>query len=164
MLAAPLTGVAAPLAVHIPYLVAVVAQIVLVVLLQLLEAGLGHIHQLDAGLHRRGARLVALGDVLLARARGLLHLVHRAVANLRQVMLQEVAGDVVDALRLLEGDEFLVVALGGVRKLLLSVGIEVRMRIMGTMGTMGIYKREARVRGSGERNLEEVSKQIVLHR
>lgn len=109
-LTAPLAGVATLLAVDIPNLVAVVAQIVLIVLLQLLEARLCHIDKLDARLRRGGSRLVAFGDVLFARASGLLHLVNRAVANLRQVMLQEIVGNVVDALRLLEGDEVLVVA------------------------------------------------------
>ena len=111
MLAAPLTGVAALLAVDIPNHITMISQIVLVVLLQLLEARLSHVDKLDASLHRGCSRLVAFGNVLLARACGLLHLVDRAVAYLRQIVLQEIVGDVVDALRLLKGYEVLVVAL-----------------------------------------------------
>ena len=89
-----------------------IAKIVLVILLQFLEACLCHIHQFDASLHRGSARLVALGNVLLARASRLFHLVDRAVAYFRQIMLHEIECDVVDALRLLEGDKVLVIALG----------------------------------------------------
>ena len=112
MLLAPLPGIHALLATNIPFLVAMIAKIVLVILLQFLEACLCHIHQFDASLHRSCARLVALSDVLLARASSLHHLVNSAVANLRQIMLHEIECDVVDALRLLEGDKVLVIALG----------------------------------------------------
>ena len=113
MLLAPLSGGVALLAAGIPNLVAVVAQIVLVVLLQLLEAGFGHVDQLDASLHRGGSRFHAFGNILLPAARRLLHLIDRAVAYRRQVMLHEIDGDVVDAFRFLESEEVLVVTFRG---------------------------------------------------
>lgn len=67
---------------------------------------------IDTSLHRSSARLVAFGNILLARTRSLHHLVDGAVANLRQVMLYEIKRDVVDAFRLLEGDKVFVVTFG----------------------------------------------------
>ena len=113
MFLAPLSSRNALLTVGIPNLVTVIAQIVLVVLLQFLEACFGNVDQLDASLHRGGSSFHALGNVLLPAARCLLHLIDRAVAYRRQVMLHEIDGDIVDAFRFLEGEEVLVVAFRG---------------------------------------------------
>jgi hypothetical protein len=56
------------------------AQEILEVLWKLLHAGPRDAHQLEFGLARRARRHAALGDTLLARARGLDHLVVRARA------------------------------------------------------------------------------------
>lgn len=64
VLAAPFAGIAALLAVDIPNLIPVIAQVVFVIFLQFFQACFCHIHQLDAGFHRGGTCLVALGDVL----------------------------------------------------------------------------------------------------
>ena len=110
MLLAPLPGIHALLASNIPFLIAMIAKIVLIILLQFLEACLCYIYQFDASLHGSCARLVALGNVLLARAGSLHHLVDGAVANPWQIMLHEIKCDIVDALRLLKSDKVLVIA------------------------------------------------------
>ena len=51
VLFAPSAGILALLAVDIPHLIAVIAQIVFIVLLQLFKARLCHVHQLDACFH-----------------------------------------------------------------------------------------------------------------
>lgn len=66
MLLAPRSGIEALLAAGVPNLVAMIAQIVLIVLLQLFQARLCHVHELDTRLHRCSASFVALSNVLLA--------------------------------------------------------------------------------------------------
>ena len=56
------------------------AEVVLVVQSQFLEAGAGHIGEFEFGLFRGAAGLAALGDVLHAAARSLHHLVVSAAA------------------------------------------------------------------------------------
>lgn len=104
MLLAPLAGIPALLAVHVPELVAVVAEVVLVVFLQLLEACLGHVHQLDACLYRCRSSLVSFTDVLLAATCRLFHLVDGSIAYLRQVVFNKIERDIVDTFRLPKGD------------------------------------------------------------
>ena len=74
------------------------AEVVFIVVEEFLETRLCHIGELDFRLARRGSRLIALGNILLARARRLNHLVNGAVA-LGEVAMSEVIGDVVDDFR-----------------------------------------------------------------
>ena len=87
-------------------------QIVFVVVEQLFKAGFCHVGELDFGLGRGGGSLVAFGDVLLATAGSLYHLVDGAVAFF-QIVLGEVVGDVVDDLGNLINAEVAVVAVLG---------------------------------------------------
>ena len=88
------------------------AQVVLVIDQQLLHAGTRHIRQLQLRLRRSGAGGTSLGNVLLARAGCLHHLVDGAVA-LREEPPGEVEGDVVDALGLLIDEQIAIVTLPG---------------------------------------------------
>ena len=74
------------------------AKVIFIIVEQFLQAGLRHIGELDFRLARGGGGLVALSDVLLARASRLHHLVDGSVALLQEP-LAEVEGDVVDHLR-----------------------------------------------------------------
>ena len=81
-----------------PLLQASHAKIIFIIVEQFLQAGLRHIGELDFRLARGGGGLVALSDVLLARASRLHHLVDGSVTFLQEP-LAEVEGDVVDHLR-----------------------------------------------------------------
>ena len=88
---------------------AVDLEVVFVVLEEFLEAGLGHIHQLDFGLGgRRGGR-APLDDILLAATGGLHHLVNSTVAA-RQKVRTEVARHLIDYICLPVAQQLLVVA------------------------------------------------------
>ena len=87
-------------------------QVVFVVVEQLFKTGFRHVGELDFGLGRGGGSLVAFGDVLLATAGSLYHLVDGAVAFF-QIVLGEMIGDVVDNLGDLINAEVAVVAVLG---------------------------------------------------
>jgi hypothetical protein len=85
------------------------AQKVVVVVEKFFQAGAGHVGQLDFRFLGGARRLAAFGDVLLARAGGLNHLVDDAVA-LAQKSLAKAVCDVVDNFSFLVGKQLAVVA------------------------------------------------------
>jgi len=94
------------------------AEEVLVVEAELLEAGTGDVGESELGPFRRAAGLAALGDVLHPAARGLDHLVVRAAA-LRNIAVAEPHRDIEGELSDLEALQFPVAAVR--RKKLLRI-------------------------------------------
>ena len=92
-----------------PLRLAVRAEVVFVVGAQLDEAGLGYVDEADFGLGVGGRGGDALGNVLLAAACGLDHLVDGAIAGRKELPAKE-NRDIVDGFGLLVTDEVLEVA------------------------------------------------------
>jgi hypothetical protein len=74
-----------------------------VVFEQFLEAGPCHVHEFDFRFLGRTGSLAAFEDVLFPRARGLHHLVDRAVAATQEELAEPVR-EIVDNLGLLEAE------------------------------------------------------------
>ena len=86
------------------------AQVILKIFEEFLQTCFCHIQQFEFCLCRRRRSRNALSNILLARARGLHHLVYRAVA-LRQIAMRKVVRHIIHAHRFLEAQQFLVIPL-----------------------------------------------------
>jgi hypothetical protein len=84
-----------------PSLQTVDTQIVFIILNELLQAAFGNDRQFMVRVGRTLSITISFHDVLLPGACCLLHLIHRAVMYPVKEMLNEIIGDVIDALRLL---------------------------------------------------------------
>ena len=95
-----------------PFRESVAREEILVIFEKLGERCARHAGQLDFGLLRSSARARAFGDVLLAAARGLDHLIDRAIAVRRQKTTTKGDRALIDDFALLVGLELAIAAAG----------------------------------------------------
>src|SRR5438477_9887522 len=106
--AAKLADVSRFLGILVPYGQVADAEVVSVVVKELLKARACHIGELYLGFLRRERGFTALQNVLFARTGSLDHLVDGAV-TLRKKSVGKAEGDVINHLRLLEGEKCLII-------------------------------------------------------
>ena len=128
LLAPKLSHVARFLGFLVPDLKVASAEVVSIIVQQLLQARSRDVRQLDLHFPRSDRGLAAFEDVLFPRSRGLDHLVDRAVA-LGEMFVRKAKREIVDDLGFLEGEEGPVIA--PLRQ----------QRLMGGLGIMGIMGR-----------------------